>query len=107
MEDENVSYITALSADSSSNEPLYTAAQLAGLGTLPTVEDPEGTTEDSSTLTNLFDQSGNYVGSYGFDADSGNFAAWVRVRIESHSKVSTLVEPRSSTMSNWPCYRRL
>jgi hypothetical protein len=35
-----------------------------------------GTLVPQSSLTALFDQNGNYVGSYGIDPDTGAFAAW-------------------------------
>jgi hypothetical protein len=50
--------------------------QEPGSGAPSSVYGETGTLVPQSSLTALFNQSGNYVGSYGIDPDTGAFAAW-------------------------------
>lgn len=68
--------IAGSSIGSSSDEQLYSAADLGILGSTPQIVDSAGNAMDASSLTALYDADGNYIGSYGFDPESGFFSAW-------------------------------
>lgn len=55
--------------------PIVTT-QEAGTAAPIAIHDEAGAQVSASTLTSLFNQSGQYVGSYGIDPSTGAFAAW-------------------------------